>query len=186
MILAGTIEARIDGINGPVIATAEISGTGGWQKFQVFSGHVTAPVTGKHLVYLLFKGNDWLYNFDKFTFGDPSVFTAELPAPEPVEDHVAPGEVENVHVTRDNSELKVQWDGPYAVDGDVVHLKLVRNGQQVGAVKEVKRGVQTSVFTGIEADLSYSLVISTADKSGNESAGVTVAVPAKTRLFFDG
>lgn len=174
----GTIEARIDGINGPVIATAEISGTGGWQKFQVFSGHVTAPVTGKHLVYLLFKGNDWLYNFDKFTFGDPSVFTAELPAPEPVEDHVAPGEVENVHVTRDNSELKVQWDGPYAVDGDVVHLKLVRNGQQVGAVKEVKRGVQTSVFTGIEADLSYSLVISTADKSGNESAGVTVAVPA--------
>ncbi|SFE89017.1 Predicted alpha-1,6-mannanase, GH76 family [Paenibacillus catalpae] len=174
----GIIEARIDGINGPVIATAEVSGTGGWQTFQVFDGEMTAPVTGKHLVYLLFKGNDWLYNFDKFTFGDPSVFTAPTLPPDPVDDEIPPGEVENVHYTRDNSELTVHWDGPYAIDGDVVHLKLQRNGQQVGEVVEVKRGIQKAVLTGIEADLDYTLVISAADKSGNESAGVTIAIPA--------
>jgi Predicted glycosyl hydrolase len=174
----GTIEARIDGINGPVIATAEVSGTGGWQTFQVFNGSIAAPVTGKHLVYLLFKGNDWLYNLDKFTFGDPSVFTAPALPPDPVDDQVPPGEVENIRYTRDNGELKVRWDGPYAVDGDVVHLKLLRNGQQVGQIHEVKRGVQTAVLTGIDADRSYTLVISAADKSGNESAGVKVTIPA--------
>lgn len=173
----GTIEARIDGINGPVIATAEVSGTGGWQTFQVFEGAMTAPVTGKHLVYLLFKGNDWLYNFDKFTFGDPSVFTAPTLPPDPVVDEVPPGEVENVRFTRDNSELTVQWDGPYAVDGDVVRLKLQRNGEQVGDAVEVKRGIQKAVLTGIEADQEYTLVISAADKSGNESAGVASAIP---------
>ncbi|MCM3631245.1 carbohydrate-binding protein [Paenibacillus glycanilyticus] len=174
----GTIEARIDGINGPVIATAEVSGTGGWQTFQVFDGEMKAPVTGKHLVYLQFKGNDWLYNFDKFTFGDPSVFTAPTLPPDPVDDEVPPGEVENVQFTRDNGKLTVRWDGPYAVDGDVVHLKLLQSGKQVGDVLEVKRGIQTAVLNGIEADRSYTLVISAADKSGNESAGVKIAIPA--------
>ncbi|SEN95985.1 carbohydrate-binding protein [Paenibacillus sp. OV219] len=170
----GTIEARIDGINGPVIATATVGGTGGWQTFKVFDGQVTAPVTGKHLVYLLFKGNDWLYNFDKFTFGNVSVFTAEPPAPEPVDDDTAPGEVENVQVTRNSSEMTVLWDGPYDLDGDIVNITLLRDGEQVGDVREIKRGVQTVVFTGIEADQNYTLRFSTADKSGNESAGITV------------
>ncbi|MCK9857506.1 carbohydrate-binding protein [Paenibacillus sp. ATY16] len=176
----GTIEARIDGINGPVIATAKVSGTGGWQTFQVFDGSITAtaPVTGKHLVYLLFKGNDWLYNFDKFTFGDVSVFTAPTVPTDPVDDGVPPGEVENVQFTRDNSKLTVHWDGPYALDGDVVRLKLLQSGQQVGEVTEVKRGVQSAVLSGIEADQSYTLVISAADKTGNVSAGIRVEIPA--------
>lgn len=170
----GTVEARIDGLNGPVIATAAVSGTGGWQKFQVFDGQVTAPVTGKHLVYLLFKGNDYLYNLDKFTFGDASVFTAETPVTPPADDHTAPREVENVQVTRQNSELSLLWDGPYDLDADVVHITLLQDGQQVGDNREVKRGVQTALFTGVDAGKNYSLKMSTADKSGNESAGITV------------
>ncbi|KHF32602.1 Carbohydrate binding module (family 6) [Paenibacillus sp. P1XP2] len=62
-------------MNGPVIAENKIAGTGGWQNFKVFSTDVTAPVTGKHIVFLLFKGTDYLFNVDKFTFGDPAVFT---------------------------------------------------------------------------------------------------------------
>ncbi|GLX67177.1 carbohydrate-binding protein [Paenibacillus glycanilyticus] len=174
----GTVEARIDGINGPVIATAEVSGTGGWQTFQVFDGEMKAEVTGKHLVYLLLKGNDYLYNLDKFTFGDASVFTAPTLRPDPVDDGVAPGEVENVQFNRVNDQLNVQWDGPYAVDGDVVLLKLLRNGQQVGEVQKVHRGIQKAVFAGMETDQSYKLVISAADKSGNQSKGITVAIPA--------
>ncbi|AZN43778.1 carbohydrate-binding protein [Paenibacillus albus] len=172
----GTIEARIDGMNGPVIATAKVSGTGGWQTFKVFDGEVTAaaPVTGRHLVYLMFKGNDWLYNFDKFTFGDPSVFTAAPPVTEPVNDHIAPGDVENVNVIRNNSEMTVKWDGPYDIDADVVHVALLHDGEQVGDVREVKRGIQTAVFNDIKDDQVYSLRISAADKSGNESTGITV------------
>lgn len=70
----GTVEVRIDSMQGPVIASVPVTGTGDWQNFQVFSANVTAQVTGKHVVFFLFKGSDWLFNVDKYTFGDPGVF----------------------------------------------------------------------------------------------------------------
>ncbi|MFR9708015.1 carbohydrate-binding protein [Paenibacillus sp. MB22_1] len=49
----------------------KVTGTGGWQEFKVFSAEVTAPVRGKHIVFLYFKGSDWLFNLDKFTLAIP-------------------------------------------------------------------------------------------------------------------
>lgn len=170
----GTIEARIDSMHGPVIATSTVSGTGGWQNFKVVSADVTAPVTGKHIVFLLFKGEDWLYNFDKFTFGDPAVFTAPTPPPVPEEDHVAPGEVENVQIIRGDDNMKLYWDGPYDIDGQKVQISLLKNGQQVGDVIEVNRGIQTAAISGIEKDTSYTILIKTVDKSGNVSQGIMI------------
>jgi predicted alpha-1,6-mannanase (GH76 family) len=171
----GTIEVRIDSMNGPVIATSTVSGTGGWQNFKVVSADVTAPVTGKHIVFLLFKGEDWLYNVDKFTFGDPAVFTAPTLPPEPAEDHVAPGEVENVQIIRGDDHMKLYWDGPYDIDGQKVQISLLSNGQQVGEVVEVNRGIQTALLSGIEKGKSYTTLIKTVDKSGNVSKGIMIA-----------
>ncbi|MFC5649235.1 carbohydrate-binding protein [Paenibacillus solisilvae] len=170
----GTIEVRIDSMNGPVIATSAVTGTGGWQNFKVFSADVTTPVTGKHIVFLLFKGGDWLYNLDKFTFGDPAVFTAPTPPPVPVEDHVAPGEVENVQVIRGDDSMKLFWDGPYDIDGQKVQISLLSSGQPVGNVLEVNKGIQTAVISGITAGADYSISIKTVDKSGNVSKGITI------------
>ncbi|MFD2124587.1 carbohydrate-binding protein [Paenibacillus xanthanilyticus] len=168
----GTVEVRIDGMNGPVIATATITGTGGWQNFQTFSADVTTPVTGKHIVFLLFKGNDWLYNFDKFTFGDASVLNAPTPPREPVNDGIPPSEVENVQVSRDDEGISLNWDGPYDIEGDKVQILLYKEGQQTGSTVEVKRGVQTAELEGVAAAQSDTIVIRTVDRWGVASSGI--------------
>jgi predicted alpha-1,6-mannanase (GH76 family) len=171
----GTIEVRLDSMNGPVVVTDAVYGTGGWQNFKVFSADVTTPVTGKHIVFMLFKGGDWLYNFDKFTFGDPAVFTAPTTPTVPVKDNVPPGEVENVLVIKGNDKMKLNWDGPYDIDGQKVQITLLNNGQQVGNVIEVNRGIQTAVISGIEKDNKhYKILIKTVDTSGNVSKGIIV------------
>jgi predicted alpha-1,6-mannanase (GH76 family) len=170
----GTIEVRIDSINGPVIAECPVSGTGGWQNFQVFSTPMTRPVTGQHVVYMLFKGNSWLYNFDKFTFGDASVFTQPTPPPTPVDDNVPPGEVENVQMVRTNNDVKLYWDGPYDTDGQKVELTVFENGQQVGTPIDVNRGVQTADLSGIGKTTDFSVGIKTIDEFGIVSKGITI------------
>ncbi|MBD2870805.1 carbohydrate-binding protein [Paenibacillus arenilitoris] len=170
----GTIEVRIGSMKGPIIATAAVSGTGGWQNFQLFSADVTVPVTGKQIVFLLFKGGDWLYNLDKFTFGDPAVFTAPPPTTEPEDDNDPPGEVDHVRVIRGDDALKLSWDGPYDRDAAKTQITLLREGQPVGSVAEVNRGVQTAVISGIEQGVSYSLFIRNVDESGNASQGILV------------
>jgi len=170
----GTIEARLDGMNGPLLATVAVSGTGGWQTFQVFSGDVTTPVTGKHIVYLLFKGDDYLFNLDKFTFGDPSVFTEPVEPPPPPKDDIPPGEVENVRTIREDDRLQLLWDGPYDIDAQKTLITLFLNGQQVGDTVEIDRGVQTAVWNGLEPDADYTIVFRNVDASGNMSDGFTV------------
>ncbi|MDQ0115971.1 carbohydrate-binding protein [Paenibacillus harenae] len=170
----GTIEVRIDSMNGPVIATSTVSGTGGWQNFNVFSADVTTPVTGKHIVFMLFKGSDWLYNFDKFTFGDPAVFTAPPPTPEPENDNVPPGEVENVRVIRGDDSIKLNWDGPYDRDAVKTQITLLSNGQPVGNAIDVVRGIQSAILSGIEEGKDYSILIRNIDASGNASNGIVI------------
>ena len=170
----GTIEVRVDSMSGPVIATSSVSGTGGWQDFKVTSADVTTPVNGKHIVFMLFKGNDWLYNFDKFTFGDPAVLTAPTPPPVTMPDHVPPGEVENVQAIRSNDAMTLYWDGPYDIDGQKSQIAVFSNGQQVGNTINVGRGIQTALLSGLDKNNSYTILIKNTDKSGNVSKGITV------------
>ncbi|QHT62375.1 carbohydrate-binding protein [Paenibacillus lycopersici] len=171
----GTIEVRIDSLNGPVIATNQTTGTGGWQKFAVTSAPVTTPVTGKHIVFLLFKGSGYLYNVDKFTFGDPSVLTAPEVPPVQVPDSVPPGDVENVQVIRDNGNVQLYWDGPYDIDARQVKLQPLSGGQPAGALVTVAQGVQTASWSNL-GDASDAIVIHAVDASGNVSSGVTVSL----------
>ncbi|WP_274651434.1 carbohydrate-binding protein [Paenibacillus humicola] len=178
----GTIEVRTDSLNGPLIATLHVPGTGGWQNFQVSAADLTAPVTGKHIVFLLFKGNDWLFNLDKFTFGDPAVFTAPPVQTEPVSDHVPPGDVENVQVIRTDEGIRLYWDGPYDVDGQKEQIALFSGGRQAGDTAEVARGVQTVMLPADGIGQEYSIAIKSVDASGNVSSGITV--DSKELPFF--
>ncbi|MUG65241.1 carbohydrate-binding protein [Paenibacillus campinasensis] len=170
----GTIEVRLDSPNGPLMATATVNGTGGWQNFQVFSADVTTPVTGKHIVFLIFKGSDWLYNLDKFTFGDPDVFTAPTAPPEPVTDEVPPGEVENVRAVRENGHIRLYWDGPYDLDGKLVQIRLLKNKKQVGETLEIRRGIQTALLPEVKNPRNHTITFTAVDHSGNVSKGYTV------------
>lgn len=52
----GNIEVRLDKPDGPVIASIDITPTGGWEEWQMFRAPVTAAVSGKHDIYFNFKG----------------------------------------------------------------------------------------------------------------------------------
>jgi beta-glucosidase len=53
---SGTIEYRLDGVSGPLIATMPMSSTGGWQTWTTKSVSVTGQAMGRHRLYLVFSG----------------------------------------------------------------------------------------------------------------------------------
>jgi beta-glucosidase len=53
---SGTIQYRLDGTTGPVIASVPVSSTGGWQTWTSLTTTLSAAATGVHRVYLTFTG----------------------------------------------------------------------------------------------------------------------------------
>jgi Pectate lyase len=64
----GNIEVRLDSLNGTLIGTCVITGTGSWQTWVTKSCNVSS-VTGTHAVYLKFTGGSgYLFNLNWFKF----------------------------------------------------------------------------------------------------------------------
>ncbi len=64
----GMIEVHLDSKTGPIVATAKVPVTGGWQDFTEISGNCLGA-TGKHDVYFVFSGSDgYLFNVDWWEF----------------------------------------------------------------------------------------------------------------------
>jgi hypothetical protein len=65
----GTIEIRIDGKDGQLLGTPNVSATGGDQSWKTLSCKLK-KTTGLHDVYFVFKGGEGnLFNFDWWKFG---------------------------------------------------------------------------------------------------------------------
>ena len=62
----GTIDIRVDSIDGKSLGRLEVPHTGGWEKWQTISTDLTATVTGVHDLYFVFHGRKGvqLMNFD--------------------------------------------------------------------------------------------------------------------------
>ena len=52
----GRIEVRLDSLKGTLLATVEITPTGGWEEWETFSSLITKEVRGVHDMYFVFKG----------------------------------------------------------------------------------------------------------------------------------
>lgn len=64
----GNIELRLDSIDGPVVGTCQVTGTGGWQEWDFATCEVTG-LYGIHDLYLKFTGGEgYLFNVNWFTF----------------------------------------------------------------------------------------------------------------------
>ncbi|MDG0811509.1 carbohydrate-binding protein [Cohnella rhizosphaerae] len=64
----GAIEARLDGVNGTLVATAQVPGTGGWQNWTTVTTNASGA-TGVHTLYLKFTGGSGnLFNMLWFKF----------------------------------------------------------------------------------------------------------------------
>ena len=66
----GTIEVHADKLDGELVASLPVPHTGGWEKWQNLSTSILKPITGKHDLYLVFKGNKGgkLFTFDWWKF----------------------------------------------------------------------------------------------------------------------
>jgi beta-xylosidase len=66
----GTVEVRADALDGTLVASLAVPHTGGWEKWQTLTATVASPVTGKHDLYFVFKGNKGgkLFTFDWWQF----------------------------------------------------------------------------------------------------------------------
>ena len=66
----GTIEVRMDNADGPLVATLEVPGTGGWENWRYLEVPVMSEVPGVHDIYFLFKGRKGpkLFNIDYWRF----------------------------------------------------------------------------------------------------------------------
>ncbi len=66
----GTIEVHADSTGGTLVASLAVPHTGGWEKWQTLTTAVASPITGKHDVCFVFKGNKGgkLFTFDWWQF----------------------------------------------------------------------------------------------------------------------
>ena len=64
----GELELRVGGVDGTLIGTCSVPGTGGWQDWQLVSCDVS-EVSGVHDLFLVFKGaSGFLFNLDWWQF----------------------------------------------------------------------------------------------------------------------
>ncbi|MBN1132043.1 MAG: glycoside hydrolase family 3 C-terminal domain-containing protein [Bacteroidales bacterium] len=69
----GNIEVRLDGVNGELITTIAVSGTGGWQNWVTLTADVSG-LSGTHDLYLVFTGGSgYLLNVNWFRFYDSTL-----------------------------------------------------------------------------------------------------------------
>lgn len=64
----GTIELHTDSLKGALIGKIDVTPTGGWEEWETFSTPLQTNVTGKHDLYIAYKGLKGckLMNFDKW------------------------------------------------------------------------------------------------------------------------
>jgi Carbohydrate binding module (family 6). len=67
------LEARLDSVGGPLIASVTLPRTGGWDKFVSLTSSLGKDVTGMHDLYFRFNGQNItagreLFNFDWWKF----------------------------------------------------------------------------------------------------------------------
>lgn len=65
----GRIEVRLDHPGGFLLCVCTVSRTGGWNRWAAVSANIRTPVSGVHVVYLVFRGGiGRLFNLDRFEF----------------------------------------------------------------------------------------------------------------------
>lgn len=76
----GTIEVRLDALNGELLASIPVTNTGGWQTWATVQTNLLGVVDGVHDIYLSFKGdstNGGLFNLNWFGFSEATLSTNE-------------------------------------------------------------------------------------------------------------
>ena len=146
----GHIELHLDSLNGELVGTCNVTGTGGWQNWQTKSCDVSGAI-GLHDLYLVFTGSSgYLFNINWWQFSD------ELTA---IEDNFQEEVPINVLYNYDTKYLKGTLPGDiikiynslgqiiqsFQADSDLIKLSSVKGF----VIIEVRRGQQHYIIKSI-------------------------------------
>jgi hypothetical protein len=122
----GRIEVRLDGVNGALVGTCSVPGTGGWQTWTTVSCPVTGA-SGTHDLYLRFTGGSGnLFNVDWWQFsapGGPASPPPTAPPPSPPPASPPPGGACSATYRTTNS-----WSGGFQAEVTVTAGAAAVNG----------------------------------------------------------
>ena len=126
----GTIEFRIDCIDGALLGTIGVSVTGDWQNWQSDSININ-EVSGEHDVYLVFKGgNSYLYNVNWFGFSEEPIIITNLDAPNEYNSEVYPNPTLGI--------VKLNTIDSYQVINPLGQIILSGKGKQIDLSEQAK------------------------------------------------
>ena len=127
----GSIEFRVDAVDGDLLGTMDIPATGDWQNWETDSINIQS-VTGTHDVYLIFKGGDsYLYNLNWFGFSEESNVVTNLKGvlTSPLSIHPNPSTgIFNLSKTQNYKVIDVLGDVVLSGEGRVVDLSAQPSG----------------------------------------------------------
>ena len=114
----GRIEARMGAVDGPLVATAEVSPTGGWQVYK----DVTVPVTdpgGTHTLFLVFRnqGSTGLFNLNWLRVHGDGVALPDDTDEGLVAEYFATPDLSGDAVTRIDPQVSFDWGVGAPLDG---------------------------------------------------------------------
>ncbi|ANW95380.1 hypothetical protein AXE80_03395 [Wenyingzhuangia fucanilytica] len=71
----GTVEVRSGSVDGNLLASIDITNTGDWDTYQLFSSYTNTEITGTHDIYLVFTGSSGsLFKLDNFYFNQDTCY----------------------------------------------------------------------------------------------------------------
>ena len=115
----GEIEMRLDALDGPLVATARVTPTGGWQTYKDVTVPVEAP-RGSHTLYLVFRNaanRTGLFNLNWARFHGDGVAVPDEVDDGLIAEYFATGDLSGEAVTRVDPQVSFDWGAAAPIDG---------------------------------------------------------------------
>ena len=120
----GRIEMRLDAPDGPLVSTATVTPTGGWQDYKDVTVPLAlpdgVPADGSHTLYLVFRrttGRSGLMNLNWIQMHGPGVAVAAAPARGLLAEYYASADLSGTPVRRTDPQVSFDWLDGAPLDG---------------------------------------------------------------------
>ncbi|MCR5755070.1 MAG: carbohydrate-binding protein [Acetatifactor sp.] len=151
----GTVEFRADALEGEgslLLGTCEVTSTGDWSNYESFGCVLGGNLTGTHDVYIVFRGNGWLYNlnwFELYRAGEETVAQVSI-------GEALTGAPLQATVTPENASVIYEW----YVDGVKVGNKSTYMPTLLDLNKEIKvKAYGYAMYSGEAESVSKTVAL---------------------------
>ncbi len=193
----GTVEIRVDALEGDeskLIGTATVTKTGDWSAYQSFECTIDNTVTGTHDVYVVFRGNGYLFNLNWLELCSDN--TNKVTSVKITDGDVTVGDVLTATVVPEEATVRYEWyvggvladkGTTYNVSpsnaGKTIQLKVIGLGSYSGTTESNTTGkvLKKQYILDFES-IAYDAFTSFNNKYYSEKDGVG---KIKSNYFWD-